>query len=76
MAMTKKILLCLVLVFTTFFISETRSVPAPFPNNKENHAFIESAREVLKESIRRQQMLGTIYKPHRISPGGPDPHHH
>ncbi|KAI4322995.1 hypothetical protein L6164_022639 [Bauhinia variegata] len=69
-------LLCLLLLFTATLMCETRPLSAPFSNSKANHAFMERAKQVLEESIKRQQLLGTQYKPNRLSPGGPDPHHH
>ncbi|KAI4333596.1 hypothetical protein L6164_018380 [Bauhinia variegata] len=68
--------LCLFLLFTAILMCETRPLPAPFSNGKENSPLMERAKQVLEESIRRQQLLGTQYKPNRLSPGGPDPHHH
>lgn len=41
-----------------------------------NKEFRESAKQVLKEIIRRHRLLGPQYKPTRLSPGGPNPHHH
>jgi len=69
--------LCLVLFFTSMLVChDARPLPSSLPSTNENHAFLESAKTVLKEIIKRKQLLGTQYKPNRLSPGGPDPHHH
>ncbi|QCE10030.1 hypothetical protein DEO72_LG10g1255 [Vigna unguiculata] len=68
---------CLVLLFTSMlFFHDARPVPSSVASINQNHAFVESANTVLKEIMRRKQLLGTEYKPNRLSPGGPDPHHH
>ncbi|KAK7324542.1 hypothetical protein VNO77_28181 [Canavalia gladiata] len=71
-------MLCFVLLFTSILIChDARSLPSPISSSNENHAsFMESAKIVLKEIIRRKQLLGTEYRTNRLSPGGPDPHHH
>ncbi|KAG2681762.1 hypothetical protein I3843_11G159300 [Carya illinoinensis] len=80
--------LLLILLFASFLCIEGRHnteplkdakeiVPRVFVSEKISHKeFMESARKVLKESIRRQEILESLYVPNRISPGGPDPHHH
>jgi len=70
--------LCLVLLFTTMLVCHdaTRPLPSSLQSSNQNHAFLESAKTVLKEIMRRKQLLGTQYEPNRLSPGGPDPHHH
>ncbi|TXG66799.1 hypothetical protein EZV62_008074 [Acer yangbiense] len=37
---------------------------------------MESAKKMFKESVRRQEALGNFFESKRVSPGGPDPHHH
>ncbi|KAK2638871.1 hypothetical protein Ddye_026666 [Dipteronia dyeriana] len=37
---------------------------------------MESAKKMFKESVRRQEALGKFFESKRVSPGGPDPHHH
>ncbi|KAG4384414.1 hypothetical protein AAZX31_13G253900 [Glycine max] len=76
-------MLCFVLLFTSLLIShDARPLPSSLSSTNENHAILESskivisAKIVLKEIIRRKLLLGTDYKPNRLSPGGPDPHHH
>ncbi|KAE9585155.1 hypothetical protein Lalb_Chr25g0286011 [Lupinus albus] len=72
-------MLCFILLFTSILIcKEARPIPSSISNNNENHAiFMESSKQVLKEIIRRKQLLGiTHYETNRLSPGGPDPHHH
>lgn len=75
--------LCFVLLFFTSILicHDARPLPPPLPSRsnisgENHHAFIENAKQVLKEIIRRHQLLETQYKPNRLSPGGPDPHHH
>ncbi|KAK7401783.1 hypothetical protein VNO78_13549 [Psophocarpus tetragonolobus] len=69
--------LCFILLFTSILIChDARPIPSSLPGSNVNHTFLESAKTVLKEIIRRKQLLGTQYKPNRLSPGGPDPHHH
>jgi hypothetical protein len=54
---------------------EARS-PDLFSDKINSHEFMKTAREVLKESIRRQEIIGRLLaEPSRLSPGGPDPHH-
>lgn len=71
-------MLCFVFLFTSFFIChDARPLPSSqLTRSNENYAFIESYKHVLKEIIRRKQLLGTKYNTNRLSPGGPDPHHH
>ncbi|KAL5151510.1 hypothetical protein HKD37_13G037873 [Glycine soja] len=70
-------MLCFVLLFTSLLIShDARPLPSSLSSTNENHAILESSKIVLKEIIRRKLLLGTDYKPNRLSPGGPDPHHH
>ncbi|KAL2331376.1 hypothetical protein Fmac_018957 [Flemingia macrophylla] len=52
------------------------SHPSSLSESVEKHAFVERTKTVLKEIRRRKMLLGTQYKPNRLSPGGPDPHHH
>ncbi|KAK4255869.1 hypothetical protein QN277_008807 [Acacia crassicarpa] len=73
------IFLCLFLLATSISISQARSLPSSFSNShvhESHHAFIEKAKQVLKEITRRKVLLGTQDMPTRLSPGGPDPHHH
>ncbi|KAF7822655.1 CLAVATA3/ESR (CLE)-related protein 1 [Senna tora] len=59
-----------------------RALVSPMISNKDrdrdsgNQLFMETAKQVKKEITRRQQLLGPQYKPTRLSPGGPNPHHH
>lgn len=73
-----KLLLCLLLVLISFPRHETRSSPGsvPFSNKAKNgQAMMESAKQVLEDSVKRQ--LGrNLMKPQRSCPGGPDPRHH
>lgn len=69
-----KFVLCLVLIATTCSISDSRSLPQPAP--PERRALIESAQEMIKESLRRKEMAENWYEFTRVSPGGPDPKHH
>ncbi|KAG4386115.1 hypothetical protein AAZX31_12G216600 [Glycine max] len=76
-------ILCFVLLFTSILIChDARPLPSSLSSTNENHEILESskivfsAKIVLKEILRRKQLLGTGYKPNRLSPGGPDPHHH
>ncbi|KAF7836665.1 CLAVATA3/ESR (CLE)-related protein 1-like [Senna tora] len=74
------ILLSLLLLSTSISISQARPLPSSFSNNsngnQSHHVFKENAKQVLKEIIRRHQLLGEQNYPTRLSPGGPDPHHH
>ncbi|CAL0310671.1 unnamed protein product [Lupinus luteus] len=71
-------MLCFIILFISMlFCQEAYTISSPLSNNNENHAFKESAKEVFKEIIRRRKLLlGTKYEINRLSPGGPDPHHH
>lgn len=44
--------------------------------NESARALMESAKKMFKESVRRQEALGRFFQSKRVSPGGPDPHHH
>ncbi|CAL0326522.1 unnamed protein product [Lupinus luteus] len=79
MAIIRWRMLCFIIVFTAILIcQEARSIPSTLAKNNEKHAiFMESSKQVLKEIIRRKQLLqGTHYETNRLSPSGPDPHHH
>ena len=67
------VLCCLFLVLLSLLCSEARS-PGPF-SKSDQPLFMKSAREVLKEGIRRQEIIGKLDISDRVSPGGPDPHH-
>ncbi|EEF42819.1 conserved hypothetical protein [Ricinus communis] len=69
-----KFLLCLVLVMLSFSRSETR--PINHQEKTGDRSLIEITKEVLKESLRRQELIGGFNQSKRRSPGGPDPHHH
>ncbi|KAF3442441.1 hypothetical protein FNV43_RR16357 [Rhamnella rubrinervis] len=65
---------CLVLiVFVSFSNSEARSSP-PFSNKRNRAMMMQTAKRVLRAVIKRQAGVGFVSK--RVSPGGPDPHHH
>ncbi|XP_031284198.1 CLAVATA3/ESR (CLE)-related protein 3-like [Pistacia vera] len=42
----------------------------------EGRVLMENAKEMLKDSVKRQEILGKFLDSKRVSPGGPDPHHH
>ncbi|CAL5200954.1 unnamed protein product [Lathyrus oleraceus] len=71
-------MLCFVLLFTSILIChDARSVPSSsLSSSNGSHAFVESVKKVVKEIMRRKQLLGTRYSTNRLSPSGPDPHHH
>ncbi|XWS10951.1 hypothetical protein CRYUN_Cryun38cG0042500 [Craigia yunnanensis] len=53
--------------------SETNHESKQFPGSSKR-ALIEEAREAIKASIQRNG--GNPFESKRLSPGGPDPHHH
>lgn len=66
---------CLLLILLSFTSSETRALDQLASKRKQ--ALIESAQEILKVNLRRQEMeIQGRYKVNRVSPGGPDPKHH
>ena len=70
-----KFWLCLFLIVSSFSNSETRSFGTfPIPN-KGHRALMRTAQQVLQASIERQAGR-RLFEPTRVSPGGPDPHHH
>lgn len=45
-------------------------------SNDEGRVLMEDAKKMFKDSVKRQEILGNFADPDRVSPGGPDPHHH
>ncbi|KAL5736466.1 hypothetical protein ACOSQ2_031254 [Xanthoceras sorbifolium] len=45
-------------------------------SSDDNRVLMESAEKMFKESVQRQEALGRFFESKRVSPGGPDPHHH
>lgn len=72
-----KLWLCLFLIFLSPFAKCETAMPLPkfFSRNRRALIMMKTAREVLEESVERQQTNNVKYFA-RISPGGPDPHHH
>ncbi|PIN20876.1 hypothetical protein CDL12_06432 [Handroanthus impetiginosus] len=67
---------CVISITFSFVINcESRSFP-PLITHSERPALIQSAREAIKESLRRKEIAGNWYEFNRFSPGGPDPKHH
>ncbi|CAK7350092.1 unnamed protein product [Dovyalis caffra] len=69
-----KLLLFFVLILLFFSMFDTRSIDRI--SHGRDRSMIESAKEMLKESIVRQEIIGGFNESFRLSPGGPDPHHH
>lgn len=76
---------CLFLVLLRFSNSESRSPPSSLSNRMmishrpPRALLMESAKQVLKASIERQAAAATRIsrmESKRVSPGGPDGHHH
>ncbi|KAL7087574.1 hypothetical protein ACP275_13G075400 [Erythranthe tilingii] len=65
---------CLVLITSSFVICESRSLSSSL--HLEKRALVESAQEIIKESLRRKDIAENWYEFNRVSPGGPDPKHH
>lgn len=76
MAANVRFLLCLVLVLLSFSMSETRPIHHSSHQRRSHRSLIETAKEVLDESMRSQEIVGGFNQSFRVSPGGPDPHHH
>ncbi|KAH7512628.1 hypothetical protein FEM48_Zijuj12G0111100 [Ziziphus jujuba var. spinosa] len=62
-----------VLNHSLYTATEARSSP-PFSNKSNQGLMMQTAKQVLEASIKRQVDIGAVSK--RSSPGGPDPHHH
>lgn len=63
----------LFIVFVSFSDSEARSSP-PVLNKSSQGLMMQTTKQVLEASIKRQ--VGVRFESKRVSPGGPDPHHH
>ncbi|OAY54809.1 hypothetical protein MANES_03G103300v8 [Manihot esculenta] len=73
-----RILLYLLLVLLLFSRLEARPIHDQLSNERRitSLSLIERAKEVLSESMKRQEMIGGFNQSLRRSPGGPDPRHH
>lgn len=73
-----RVFLVVVFLFSFAFLCQGRVLlPSPMPNRDSvNRAFVHSAEQVMNGITRRHQSIGQHYKPNRLSPGGPNPHHH
>lgn len=71
---TLKFWVCLLLILFSFPSYETRSF-ALFPKD-EHRTLIDSGKEIIEESLQREDINREIYDTNRLSPGGPDPYHH
>lgn len=70
-----KSLFCIILLLVSVTCYEARALES-FPS-KRKQALAETAREIIRVSLRKQGMNnGGFYETSRLSPGGPDPKHH
>lgn len=65
---------CIILVLVSLTCHEARALDSF--QSKRTQAFAETAREIIRVSMRKQEINGGFYRTHRLSPGGPDPKHH
>jgi uncharacterized membrane protein len=69
-----KVFLFFILILLFFSTFETRSIDRI--SHQRDRSLIETAQEMLKESIARHELIEGFNESFRLSPGGPDPRHH
>uniref|UniRef100_A0A803LVQ5 CLAVATA3/ESR (CLE)-related protein n=1 Tax=Chenopodium quinoa TaxID=63459 RepID=A0A803LVQ5_CHEQI len=89
MAVSLRVFVCLVILLVLFSSSIARPLPhsitlpikGPLPRSntlpvEDKDDMIGQVKEMFKKRMHREDVIRSYYVSDRVSPGGPDPHHH
>lgn len=73
-----RVVLLVFLLISFGLMCQGRTLPSSLipVGDSRKQAFSELTKHLVKDIARRQKLIGPSYKPSRLSPGGPNPHHH